>query len=305
MSMSYCTLWELRDELGLGADETKDDRLLRRLLDRGSDWINGQQLRRHFDPRRETRHFDTLANLDGFSFNAWMSTSYARGILFDDDLSELITLTDGAGGVLTSDMYFLHPANTLPKYGASLRFSANTLWQPDEAGDYERAAEVDGVWCWHDRYDDAWADTLDTVGDDPLADDSTTITVAAIDGPTEDSDDPRFQVGNLIRLGSGDTFEYCLVRAATDAVAPAPPFITVKRGAQGTTAQAWPLDTPIFVFRPAVRGALIRLATWGYRLKDVSFYERVTLLGSTQKVAPGGIPDDVYELLPPPPVVIR
>lgn len=293
MALAYVTLYELRSELGLGTDATGDDNLLRRLLARGTDWINGQCGSRHFDPLRKVRHEDAEYG--------WSP------VLLRDDLLELVGLTNGDNSAIDITTLVYEPPDDFPKWSVSLPWNAPTAWLPNSVtGDYRQALALDGVWGWHHRYANAWPSSLDVVLDSPLLVGATDITVTSAVGPAEDSDDPRFQVGNLIRLGSGATFEYCLVRVIGG---PAPQTghytLTVQRGANGTTAAQWPANTPIYVFRPAVKGALIRLASWGYHLKDVDFFERVTVLGSTQKVAPGGIPDDVYAMLPPAPLVIR
>jgi hypothetical protein len=123
---------------------------------------------------------------------------------------------------------------------------------------------------------------------------ATTFTVSDADGVSEDRDDQRFQAGQLIRIES----EYLLVRAVdTNANT-----LTVKRGANGTTAAIHAGGTAISIYRPmeTIEQAALRLATWAYRQKDVNVFERITIIGTSQSVMPGAVPGDVLDLLPAP-----
>ncbi len=279
MTIAYATLYQLRAELGLGASQTSDDALLGRHLSKGSRLID-ESTHRHFDPLREARAFDGIG---------------VRELLFDDDLLAVVSVTNGDGAAVAATNYWLEPARGAPYYSIRPRKSSGVAWL-DPAGDYVRNVTLDGLWGYHDRYSAAWADTLETVLADPLAAGATAITFTDADGIAADSDEPRIQAGNLIRFGPDDDGEMALVASVNYSTNAG----VLVRGAQGTTAAAQAQGTKIFVFRPWANAhrALMRLATWTYRLKDVNFYERLTVLGSTQKVAPDGIPDDVLELLP-------
>lgn len=280
----YVTLYQLRAELGLGADETGDDALLARHLRSGSRWIDSWTGRR-FDVRRETRRAD-----GGYV-----------DLLLDDDLLAVIGLLNGDGSVVDPAGLLYRPANDTPRW--ALLAADRSPWLASPAGIVLAAVAIDGLWGYHTHYADAWADTLDQVANAPLAAGGTSLTVANADGVAVDSDEPRLQAGNLIRFGALAASEMALVVSA-DYVANT---AVIARGQNGSTASEQIAGTKIYVFRPwenAAR-ALMRLATWSYRLKDVTFYERITMLGSTQKVAPGGIPDDVIEMLPGPRLVVR
>jgi hypothetical protein len=308
--MDYITLWQLREELDIAADATGDDSILRRLI-RGSKSFADAYSRRRFDAVHRVKQLDyPIRPRSAFGryplAAAWMVNELAAvndmsdGLLrIQDDLLEALSVTNGDGTVLTADQWWYEPADTWPKYALRLKTSAGVLWRPATSGDNRQCIPVDGVYAYHTRYDRAWADSLDTVQDAPLGAGSTLITVTDADGAPEDNDEPRFQVGQQIRLGTAAAFEYCEVRLVTVG---SPDSITVKRGVNGTTAQAWPQNTPIAIWRPeetVVRG-LARLATWAYRLKDVAFFERLSLLGTAQKIAPGAVPPDALDFLPAP-----
>lgn len=287
--MNYATLYQLRADLG--PKSTADDALLLRHLTQGTrviDWLSGG--RRHYDPRRKTRHFD-----------AYLPWRYSSEILLDDDLLAVLTLTNGDATTIASTEYLLAPANRAPYFSVKLKSSSTVTWQADSGGEPEQAIGLEGIWGYHTRYEDAWADTLDSVVDNPLAINATTLTLADVDGVASDSDEPRLQAGNLIRFGAGDDKEMALVISTDTTLNTA----VIARGQNGSTAASQAAGTKLYVFRPwdNAHRALMRLATYTYRLKDVSFFEKITIIGSTQKVAPAGIPDDVLELLPVRPAI--
>jgi hypothetical protein len=151
------------------------------------------------------------------------------------------------------------------------------------------------VWGYHEDYDRAWGDSLDTVsGSAGITASATSLSVTDADGAPEDRVGQRFQAGQLLRAET----EYLAVRAVDTATN----TLTVKRGANGSTAAAHAQGTAIYIYRPmeTIEQAALRLATWAYRQKDTNTFERITILGSTQTVMPGAVPGDVLELLPTP-----
>lgn len=279
--MRYFTLAQLRFQLGIKDSDTGDDPLLRWLLGQSESWLNKQMGRRHCDPRRQARVY---------------SGDYQK-VLLDDDLQALISVTNGDGTTVAGSEYYLDPANEWPKFALALNDYSAVAWLPLTAtGSYRNALTFDGVWFYHNAPSEAWADTLDTVQDDPLAADATVLSVANADGAAADSLLPRFQVDNLLRFGSAETGEYANV-VAVDTVGNT---VTLQRAVAGTTAAAHLQDTPIYVFRPwgNIQAAMARVTTFSFRSKDGKPTERISVLGNTQQIMPGGIPEDVMEYLP-------
>lgn len=309
--MDLVTLWQLRDELGIADDETGDDKTLRRLLRDGGNWIETIYCQRRFDVRRETQALDypirPRQRFGSYPVSAaWMVSELAavndasNGILrLKDDLLVALSVTNGDGTAVAAGDFWYEPAATTPHFALRMKESASQAWVPGSNNNTRQCIPVDGLWGYHTNYEQAWADSLDTVEDNPLGASTTVITVNDADGLPEDSDELRFQVGQLLRLGTASAFELVALRVVTLGT---PDRLTVKRGVNGTTAAAWPQDTPISIWRPelSVARGLMRLSTWLYRLKDVTFYERISILGTGTKVAPGAIPDDVIGLLPAP-----
>jgi hypothetical protein len=285
MPLAYVTLYQLRAELGLGADQLGDDALLRRHLRAGGRWIDHQLGVRHCDPRRQSRRFDG---------------NYHQ-VLLDDDLQAVVSVTNGDSTSVASSAYYLESPGRPPYWALTLKEFADVAWAPDASGSYRLCLAIDGQWYYHTDPANAWADTLDTVGDNPLLVAGTALHVTDADGAAADSSEPRFQVDNLVRFGSSDSAEFALV-IAVDTVTN---IVTLQRGVGGTTAAAQSMGTHLYVFRPeeTVQRALMRIATFTYRGKDGKPTERISVLGNTQQVVPGGIPADVLDLLPQPLVV--
>lgn len=286
--MNYVTLYQMRAELGLGADHTGDDALLLRHARAAQAWIERQCGGRHFDPQRETRRY----------------SNGTPQILLDDDLQAVIALTNGDGSNVAADQYDFEPAHGSPKWALTLLETATVSWQPNAAGSYRRALSVDGIWGYHSRWADAWADTLDAVANNPLTVGATSLSVSDADGVAADSAEPRLQAGNLIRFGPDVDDEMALVVSVAYTGGGANTAV-IARGQNGSTAAEQSQGTKIYVFRPDdnVRAALLRIVKFTYRGKDGKPTERISVLGNSQQVVPGGIPADVLDYLPIPLVV--
>jgi hypothetical protein len=305
LTMDYATLWQLRSYLGLAADETGDDVRLADFLRRSSRFIDQAGFRR-YDVRVETRPQDypvrPRASFGRFGQVGWMVNELeavnalnAGELPVDDDLLAVTAVVNGDGAALLPTDYLLESATDYPKHALRLTRASGKVWTPGSSGDYRQVIPVTGIWGYHEDYDRAWADSLDTVsGSAGMTAVATTFTVTDADGVTEDRTDARFQAGQLIQLDS----EYLFVRAV-DYTANT---LTVKRGANGTTAAAHAGGTAIAIYRPmeTIEQAALRLGTWAYRQKDVNVFERITVIGTSQAVMPGAVPGDVLELLPTP-----
>lgn len=309
--MNYVTLTQVRSYLGLNATETSDDTRLTTFIREASGWID-RHCGRRFDPRRETRLLDYpfkphsgFGVYDLLSADGWVAqmngvADLSAGLLrVDDDLLAVETLTNGDGAAIAASDYVLEPSNRTPSHAIRLLASSGLAWRVSTNGDREQCISVLGVWGYHDRYNTAWVDTLDTVRDNPLTIAATSLTVADADGVAADLDAPRFQAGQIIRVES----EYLTVIAVNTTTN----VLTVTRGANGTAAAQHAQGAAISVYRPMdnVQSAAMRLVVWKYRLKDESVFERFSVLGTTERVAPGAVPHDVYELLPAPKVSVR
>ncbi|MBZ0275374.1 MAG: hypothetical protein K8I60_04485 [Anaerolineae bacterium] len=235
------TLYALRQHLGMAATETGDDNRLFAMLLAASAYVE-RAAGRHFVPRRAT-----------IAHTAWDS----QELLLDEDLLELLTLTNGDGSSIT-----LGDVIHLPARGviAALRLTGGNAftWQTSPFN----AITVTGIWGWHEDWDSAWRDSADTVADNPLTASAVTVTVSDADGIDEAGLAPRFQAGQMLRIEE----EYLRV-LVVDATANT---LAVQRGVNGTTAAGHIQGTPITVYQPSADVALLtlRYAAWLYKEPD-------------------------------------
>lgn len=264
--MNLVTLAQLKRYLGLDSTFTSDDALLTRLLIEAEAWSE-RQMQRVLKPVIETRHFD------------WPGQDT---LYFNDDLLELISVTNGdSTSVSLSDLAYI-PRRTYPKFGISLNGASSVSWTYSTK--QEDAIALAGVWGYHDNYSAAWVDSLDKVTDAGGINASvTTISVGNVDGANINNDTPRFSAGMLIKIES----EWCEVTAATNSTTDT---LTVKRGALGSTAATHALNTPIYVFEPArnVTGAITAYVHWRYNQKN------------NRSDYGNEVPKDITDLLPAP-----
>lgn len=299
--MNYATLYQARQYLGLSATETGDDTKLETFAQQSSRSIE-RYCRRRFDVRYETRLLDyPIAARSAFGvysaemFVAQMNAAGDLGqgrLKVDDDLLSVSELLNGEETEVVASDYVLEPANVYPKHSIRLKSGSGLYWLPDSDGNREQVISVTGLWGYHDRYSDAWVNSLDTVQNNPLTAIATSLTVSDGDGLAGDGAANRFQAGQLIQIES-EFLEVSYVSSNT---------LTVVRGANGSTAAAHAQGTAISIYRPMpdVVLAATRLIAWRYRQKDANSFNRETILETGVYIAPTAMPPDVVSLLPRP-----
>lgn len=244
--MNLVTLAQLKRYCGLSSSFTTDDALMTRLLIDSEQWAE-QAMKRSARPIIEARTFDYCD---------------PRMLYFDDDLLEVISITNGDAAAIALTDLFYEPRRMYPKYAIGLELGASDVWTYSNTP--ENAISVTAAWGYHDDWGNAWINSLDEVEDAGGINASvTTITVTNVDGANIDTDSPRFSAGMLIKIES----EWCEVTAATNSTTDT---LTVKRGARGSTAAIHAKDTPIYTFSPArnVVGAIMAYAHWRYNQKN-------------------------------------
>jgi len=279
--MYYATLTQARAYLKLDTTETGDDALL-------TDFI-----------RYACRYMDTRA---GTSFQPEIATRYfdvpcndARLLQFDDHLLELSSVTNGDGTAITLTDLNYHPATLYPKYGVSIKVQAAEVWQPDTYGETRQVIALAGTWGYHDDWPNAWAVSGDAVANvGGINASATSITVTDADGTTNDLQSPRFQAGQLIKIGS-ECLDVTAVNTGTN-------VLTVVRGVNGSTAAAHDAATAISIYRPMadITFAVLRIVAWRYRQKDANVFDNTTIIGTGVKITPSAVPPDIDTLIPTP-----
>ena len=141
----------------------------------------------------------------------------------DRDLLELLALTNGDGASLDPAQVTRFPAGEGP-YSA-LVLAPGTPATFTYAASTVQAIAVRGIWGWHDAWPEAWRSSGDTL-QATVDEDAALLSVAEVTGTDGLGLAPRFQVGQLLRLGE----EYAHV-VAVDAEADT---LSVIRGVRGT-----------------------------------------------------------------------
>lgn len=300
--MNYVTLHQVKTYLDI-LSSTQDDERLLEFIDWSSLLIDAYK-QRWFEPRMETRKFDLPGARRGFTFGVYdpfFAPAFMPAALrLDAELLECTELLNGDASEILAGEYVLEPANEYPKTRIRLRSAAGVAWQPDEDNNIEQVIWVSGVWGNHNRYGQAWVDSLDTVQDDPLAEDATTLTVADWDGAAAALKAPRFQAGQLLRIWE----ELLLVLSAATLPGeteedPSVDQLEVVRGTNGSLAAEHAQGTKIEIWRPmgTIVQACLRLVKWRYGQKDVDDFDKSYAVGTGIVTVPSRLPADVVQVL--------
>lgn len=185
-----------------------------------------------------------------------------HSIMLTRDLLTLQAVTSNSGTAYTPDDFDILDGGSLLRL-KGMRFFT---WQSSRVD----ALQVSGVWVYHTAPASAWRETRSTVFTASISADDDTIPVQSANAPDGDNQTPRFQVGQLLRIGA----EYVTV-LAVEATEPAtedaePDTLRVLRGVNGTQAAAHSAGTPISRFQPPpdVMRLATRWAAWLYREPD-------------------------------------
>jgi hypothetical protein len=232
----YATPTEIKEAIpkGIASTTTDYDGILLGLADRVSRAID-HYTRRHFFPRLETRYFD----------GSWKELQWI------DDLFSItsVNMSEDGGATYTaiaSSDYIACLAGSPNVVGSydSIRLDVNGAYS--EWYDGQRSVKIVGLWAHCDDRDDIFQDSLDTVEDNPLASDGTTIHANDVDGADAWGFTPRFQVGQLLKFGSGPEF----AEVSAVATATTDNYLTVVRNRNGSTAVSTLQNTGLYVFKP-------------------------------------------------------
>lgn len=223
---AYATLVDYKGIQDINSVDASDDTVIEQLLESASRIIDEETIRT-FYPRVETRYVSVPPG-GAFADELWL----------DDDLLEVISVTNGDGVAVTSTDYNLKPRNSYPKYCIDLKDSASVYWTVDSDGNSEDVIAVNAFWGCHTKYvQRAW--TLATLSN--AAHNATTTTLTVDSGTT-------VIAGNIIKIDN----EIMIVSSTTPTT-----IIVMKRGDNGSTAATHLDDAPVYLWRPMTE---IRLA---------------------------------------------
>jgi hypothetical protein len=217
-----------------------------------------------------SRRFDSLCNR---KFYPTLETKYydhppcAWVLELEDDLLEIITLQtqNGLTNILPTS-YFLQCGedyNQTPYDRIVLRSDVGQLF--NFSGTTQKANILNGYFGYHEDWANSWV-LLDTVQNNPLTVNGTSLLVSDVDGIDEFGLSPRFKTQQLIKFGILPDAEQAYIISKS----PEQNTLTLTRGVNGTTAVEQVQTTPIYVYRPMpeIVQAIQILATYSYRRKD-------------------------------------
>ena len=126
----YCSLSEVKAYINTSSTNTGDDAVIEDMIEMASRLIDAET-HRTFYARTETRYFDYTSE---------------RGLMLDDDLLTITTLTNGDDTVITSADYKLFPLNLPQKNEIRLLQSSSKYWATDGYSNTEGVISVAGTW---------------------------------------------------------------------------------------------------------------------------------------------------------------
>jgi hypothetical protein len=130
--MSYCTLQQVKDHLGI--TEAEDDALLTVLIANAQSIIDAFCHRTFEAAADTTRTFDAVDDVHGDT------------LLLDEDLASITSVTNGDSVVVTSSEYVTEPRNSTPYYALSIRSDADVVWTYTDY--HENAISIVGRWAY-------------------------------------------------------------------------------------------------------------------------------------------------------------
>lgn len=210
--------------------DAADDALVSSLLEEVSDNIY-LACHRTFYPRYEVRKFNVPNNPVG-------------ELTLDDDLLEVVTLTNGDGTVIAPADFNLIEPNLTPHYAISLVRSSSLQWLPDDNGNLESVILVEGWWGYHNRYAQRGWTQVGTLGAAISTTTSLTLTMAAA---------PTIAVDTIVKIDN-EIFNVTVVNGVTVTVS--------KRGDNGSTAATHLIAAPVYQWNvmPAIKKACLQNA---------------------------------------------
>lgn len=240
------TLYRLRARLNLAASETADDARLLHILNAASAQIERAAGRR-FSPRRAALQHTVTASAE---------------LLLDDDLLQLLSLTNGDGSTIPLNDVIAAPDEP-PHSLLYLTGNSRFTWDAFPL----QAITVTGIWGYHDHPSEMWRNSADTVQNNPLSDSAASLTVTDADGADSALETPRFQVGHLLKI-EDEFLRVLAVNTATNS-------LTVSRGRGGTTAASHAQNTPIYAYQPPaeIESPALRWASWLYKQPDTAAFQ--------------------------------
>lgn len=251
--------------------DTTGDSVINEIVEGVSRYIDDETART-FYPRVQSRVFD-----------APRGTRDDRVLWLDDDLLEVISVTNGDDSTVSSSDYNLFPYNDYPKYQAKFKQSVSTIWEVDSSGNTEGVIAVNAFWGMHRDYlNRAWT-TGGTIDDASFTASKTTVAVQSDEGV-------NFATDLLIKVD-----DEIMRITGTDA-----DNLTVVRGENGSTAATHDDDSTVYIWNVQhdIRTAAIQITTNFHQRRygqNVSGVATITAAGVV--ISPRDVPDTARRII--------
>lgn len=265
----YLTLAEYKRDADIDDStdsDATDDLVLEDLIEEASRFIDEETGRTYY-PRVETRYHDA---------------QNGRELWLDDDLLEVISITNGDDTTIASTEYNLVPRNDTPHYAIKIIQSSSEIWDLDSSGNSEGVIDIAGYWGYHTNYSQrAWI-TGSTISDsDTITAALTTIGVAS--GTLFDADQIIKIESELIRVTAVSTND-----------------LTVVRGENGSTAAAHVDSTAVYIWsvHPPAKSACRSIARSEYKRRfGENTTGTATITGAGVVITPDSIPSSAARII--------
>lgn len=237
--------------------DTADDAVVEFLLEAASRYID-DETGRVFYPYIQTRYFDIP---DG------------RELSLDEDLLEVLTLTNGDSITMPTTEYHFVPKNIYPAYGLKITDVSSYQWVSNTYGSLENAVSVEAIWGFRQKYpSEGWkvGGTLDGA----IA--TTTTTSATMNTGHTLATGQIWRIGDEILIGSVSTNT-----------------LTISRGENGSTAATHLDDAVVYYWNPerGAKNAVLEIANSAYsRRFGNSTSNNVTVTAAGVVISPRDIP---------------
>lgn len=148
MNNSYTTLAEFKQFATVrgqtASTDPNDDASIQMII---------ESISRYFDSRTHRSFFPHIATR---YFSVPEDQNDSRILFLDDDLLEVLTLTNGDTVAITSTDYNLKPKNYSPHYAIQLRDSSSVFWATNGSGSLENVVSILACWGFQTEYARGW-----------------------------------------------------------------------------------------------------------------------------------------------------
>ena len=243
---------------------TDDDAVIGDLLEGASRYID-EQTARHFFPVVETRYY-SVPNNSGDDRRLWL----------DDDLLEIIAITNGDSSSVAASSYNLEPRNYSPRFAIRLKDSSSVGWEADGDGNLEYVIAVNAIWGYHNEYARrAWVtgSTLNEGGQLTASDLTWTMTSVS-----------AFAISQIVRIEN----ELAIISSVSGST-----IVVDTRGENGSTAATHDDGTAVTFWRPmsTIRDATLAITHRAYANRTGQASSgSVTVTGAGVVIRPEDVP---------------